>query len=152
MKNIGPDYTREDVFILGNIASYALNRGLGEYVLPIIKLIQEVRPKNAAAFLLEAMHKYSIGEVREAIQFLEASGTFDAAVNRDEAVAFHLFLLQQDGQVQRAANLGRTSMATGSIESGAAREMIRIVTAECEVELAAASAPGDVSRNERRLR
>ncbi|MCP1846096.1 hypothetical protein ACVIHI_009125 [Bradyrhizobium sp. USDA 4524] len=129
------EYTKEDIFLLGNIASTAVNKGIGEHVTLIISLIQDARPQNAGSFLLEAMYKYSIGKTREAIHLLETGKVFEAAINRDEAVAFHLFLLQQDGQIERAADLGQIYMDEGLVGSDSAREMIRIVTTECNAVL-----------------
>lgn len=135
MNKIREYHNNYDIFILINLAFSALIRGAGEYVLPIIKFIQEICPHNAGPFLLEAMHKYSDGRIHEAIQFIETNRSFYAAVNGDEAVAFHLFLLQQDGQLKRAHDLGRIYMNEGLIMSDSAQEMVRIVTIECEAEL-----------------
>ncbi|WP_176086016.1 hypothetical protein [Martelella sp. HB161492] len=126
------NYTNDDLFILGNIASLAVRTGIGEQALPLLKLVQQHRPENAAAFIVESMYLLSIGKKQAALALLENCGAFEAEKNRDEALAFHLYLLQQDGQLQRAVRLGTAYLEEGLIESKSAIEAARFVTTECE--------------------
>jgi hypothetical protein len=129
------EFNRDDIFVLGNIASMAVMNGFGEHALPILKLLREARPDNAGVILLEAMYLNSVGACGDAISLLENSDAFQALTNRDEAVAFHLYLLQQDGQIERAGNLGQTYLEENLVESEAACEAIRIITTECHSDL-----------------
>lgn len=125
------EYTSDDIFILGNIASLAKRIGLGESAQSLWKLVQEVRPDNAGGFLIEAMHLFSTGQTAAAIELLENSGALEAAVNRDEALAFHLYMLQQDGRLEHAHNLGRIYLDEDLLQSEAAIEAVQIVVNEC---------------------
>ncbi|WP_273795021.1 hypothetical protein [Brucella intermedia] len=128
-------FDADDIFILGNIAAVAVHRGYGARALPLLKLVQEARPTNAGAFMLEAMHLYAIGERTRAITFLEHAKIQEKAINRDEALVFYLFLLQQDGQFDRAITLGRSCLESQSLNSERARQEVRIVVAQCETAL-----------------
>jgi len=125
------EFSNDDVFVLGNVASLATRIGLGEGAQSLWKLVQEVRPENAGGFLIEAMYLFSKGEFAGGIELLENSGALEAAVNRDEALAFHLYLLQQDGQLERAHTLGRVYLDEDLLQSEAALEAIQIVVSEC---------------------
>ncbi|RCS21557.1 hypothetical protein DUT91_23240 [Phyllobacterium salinisoli] len=133
------DFGPDDIFIMGNIAALAVQKGHGEQALPILKLVQEARPENGGAFTLEAMHLASIGACARAIVLLEGIAIEQMKINRDETIAFHLILLQQDKQHKRAAQLGHAYLECGLIESPEAREAIRLVVAECEAGAVAAS-------------
>ncbi|TPW28834.1 hypothetical protein FJU08_16020 [Martelella alba] len=125
-------YSDDDLYILGNIASLAVKTGIGEQALPILKLVQQQRPNNAAAFIVESMYLFSIGKKQAALSLLETCGAFDAEKNRDEALAFHLYLLQQDGQLKRAVRLGTAYLEERLIDSKSAIEATRLVTTECQ--------------------
>lgn len=129
------NYSGDDIFALGNIALLAVMKGLGEQALPILKFIQKVRPDNAGSFLLEAMHIYAVDSSESSIQFLENSGALQAEINRDETLAFHLYLLQQTGKIQHAYDLGCIYLNEALIQSETAREAIGKVVLECEDEL-----------------
>lgn len=126
-----PKYLPDDLFLLGNIAFKAVMQGRGESALPILSLMQKARPSNAGSFLVQSMYLYSLGETEKAIRFLEESNVFQAASNRDEAIAFHLFLLQENGEDSRAEQLGQAYLDEDLVTSPAAIETIRIVAAEC---------------------
>ena len=125
------EYSKDDIFIIGNVASLATRVGLGEGAQSLWKLVQEVRPENAGGFLIEAIYLFSLGDFTAAIELLENSGALEAAVNRDEAIAFHLYLLQQDGQLERAHDLGRIYIDEDLIQTEAALEAVQIVVSEC---------------------
>ncbi|QPC44316.1 hypothetical protein HW532_17395 [Kaustia mangrovi] len=125
------DFSSDDMFILGNIASLATRIGLGEGAQSLWKLVQEVRPENAGGFVIEAMYRFATGDLTAGIELLETSGSFDAEINRDEALAFHLFLLQQDGQLERAHRLGGTYLDEDLLQSEAALEAVQVVVSEC---------------------
>lgn len=126
------EFSSDDIFLLGNIAALAVRHGQGEQALPLLKLVQEARPENAGAFMLEAVYLHMIGECAQAIEFLENITIEQMKINRDETIAFHLFLLQQDGQQKRAAKLGHDYLNAGLIASEGVRESIRLIIAECE--------------------
>jgi len=125
----------DDIVVLGNLASSATLLGLGEHAQSLWRLVQELRPDNAGGFLIEAMYLFSLGHFTAAIERLENSGALHAAVNRDEALAFHLYLLQQDGQFERARMLGGAYLEEGLLQSEAALQTVRIVIDECAAAL-----------------
>ncbi len=125
------DFSSDDIFILGNIASFATRIGLGEGAQSLWKLVQEVRPINAGGFVIEAMYHFSTGDPAAGIELLENSGSLKAEVNRDEALAFHVYLLQQDGQLERAYRLGRTYLDEDLLQVESALEAVQIVVKEC---------------------
>lgn len=125
------EYTSDDIFILGNIASLATRIGLGEGARSLWELVQEVRPENAGGFLIEAMYLFSTGKTTEAIELLENSGALEAAVNRDEALAFHLYMLQQNGQLEHAYEMGKIYLDEELLQTEAALEAVQIVVQEC---------------------
>lgn len=125
----------DDVFLLGNIAAMSIFQGRGEGALPILHLLRDARPDNAGSQILEAMYMFSIGQTAQAIAFLEDSDAFDAVSNRDEAVACHLYLLQQDGQIERACELGQVYLDEDLVETASAMETVRQITAACRAAL-----------------
>lgn len=125
----------DDVFLLGNIAAMSIFHGRGEAALPILHLLREARPDNAGSLILETMYMFSIGKTEQAIAFLENSDAFDATANRDEAIALHLYLLRQDGQIQRVVELGQIYLEEGLIETPEAMETVRYITAACAAEM-----------------
>ncbi|WP_210256065.1 hypothetical protein [Chelativorans sp. Marseille-P2723] len=124
-------YSSDDIFVLGNTASLAVRVGLGEGAQSLWKLVQEVRPENAGGFLIEAMYLFSRGEAGAGIDLLESNGALAADVNRDEALAFHLYLLQQDGQLERAHKLGSIYLDEDLLQSEAALEAVQTIVTEC---------------------
>ncbi|WP_420963857.1 hypothetical protein [Brucella sp. IR073] len=132
------DLRPDDIFVLGNIAALAVRNGNGEQALPLLKLIQQARPENAGAFMLEAMYLAGNGERERAIALLEDIAFEQMKVNRDETIAFYLFLLQQDGQYERAAKLGHEHLDSGLIESPQMCESFRVLVSECEAGIASA--------------
>ncbi|MDC0659466.1 hypothetical protein N6L27_15805 [Leisingera sp. SS27] len=135
MNTAGPEFNADDMFVLGNIAATAIKTGYGDLAQPLLKLIQEERPANAGAFVLEAMYLHSIGQTEEARLFLETSGAFQTENNRDEAVAFHLYLLQQAGSIEQAHELGQAYLAEELVTSPSAIAAVSTVIAECADEL-----------------
>lgn len=129
------DFSRDDIFVLGNIASLATRIGLGEGAQSLWKLVQEARPGNAGGFLIEAMYLFSTGNFIAGIELLENSGALEAEVNRDEAIAFHLYLLQQNGQFEQAYTLGKAYLDEDLLQSEAALEAVQIVVSECAATL-----------------
>ena len=135
MSNVGPNFNADDMFVLGNIAATAIKKGHGAQADPLLKLIQEERPANAGAFVLEAMYLHSVGKAEEGRAFLESSGAFNTENNRDEAVAFHLYLMQQIGQFEQAYELGQAYLAEGLVTSASAVLAVSNVVSECADEL-----------------
>ncbi|MBC8719589.1 hypothetical protein [Ochrobactrum sp. Marseille-Q0166] len=125
----------DDIFLLGNIATYGVCAGYGEEAIKILRLIQMARPDNAGVLVLEAMYMHSIGKTRAAIEFLENGSALDARVNRDEAVAFYLYLLQQDKQLHRVESIARTYFEQGLISSPEAKRAIELILAEISDQL-----------------
>lgn len=126
----------DDLFILGNIGSAAVSAGRGDEALNIMRVLQHERPDHAGGFLMEAMHLSSKDDVPGAIDVLENSAAFDAEINRDEALALHLVLLQTDGQYDRALDLGHAYLATDHVFSESARQSVLTVVEEIEAALA----------------
>ncbi|MGL6209785.1 MAG: hypothetical protein ACRC14_08155 [Paracoccaceae bacterium] len=110
--------------MLGNIASKAVVAGLGEGALPILRFIQEIRPENAGAFLMEAMHLSGAEGAEVALRYLEDSPVFSAETNRDEAIAFHLVLVQECGNSTYALELGETYLAEKLLVSESAIQLV----------------------------
>ncbi|OED49568.1 tetratricopeptide repeat protein [Leisingera sp. S232] len=135
MNMAAPLFNADDMFVLGNIAATAIKKGHGALAEPLLKLIQEERPANAGAFVLEAMYLHSVGRTDDAREFLETSGAFQTENNRDEAVAFHLYLMQQAGQIEQAHELGQTYLAEGLVTSDSAVSAVSTVVSECADEL-----------------
>ncbi len=124
--------TSDDVFVLGNLGAKAVVAGLGDRAANVLAFMQKERPDNAGGFLMQAIHLFSSGEVKAAIEFLEAAPVFEAEINRDEALAFHLVLLQSDGQYDRALDLGHVYLGEDMIVSESAHHTIRTVIDEIE--------------------
>ncbi|MCU0910048.1 MAG: hypothetical protein MUE98_01475 [Rhodobacteraceae bacterium] len=122
----------DDLFILGNIAARAIMSGSGEETSGIVDLLQDECPENAGPFLLEAVHISSKGQVKEAISLLENSPMFSAEVNGDEAIAFYLVLLLQDGQAERARKICTSILDGGLLQSESARRTVLRVLTEIE--------------------
>lgn len=130
-----PHFNADDMFVLGNIAATAIKKGHGALAEPLLRLIQAERPANAGAFVLEAMYMHSVGRTEDARAFLETSGALQTENNRDEAVAFHLYLLQQSGDVEQAHELGQAYLAEGLVTSESAISAVSTVVAECADQL-----------------
>lgn len=81
---------------------------------------------------MQSIHLFSSGKVKEAIAFLEASPALSAEKNRDEALAFHLLLLQADGQTARIRQLGNHYLATNAITSESAHYAVRTILQDVE--------------------
>lgn len=77
------------------------------------------------------MYLFSTGKTTEAIELLENSGALEAAVNRDEALAFHLYMLQQNGQLEHAYEMGKIYLDEELLQTEAALEAVQIVVHEC---------------------
>lgn len=120
----------DDIYLLGNIASHAITLGFGDEALKILKFLQIARSKNAGAFMMEAMHMAAIGNITGAIQFLEDSAVFGADTNRDEAIAFHLLLLQENSQNDRALKLGEAYLAENLLMTDTARNTVERLVSE----------------------
>ena len=135
MRTPEAEFSSDDIFILGNLASLATRLGLGRHARSLWRLVQDVRPENAAGFLIEAMYLFTAGNVAAGIKLLEEAGALQAAVNRDEALAFHLYLLQQDGQLERAYVLGTSYLQEGLLRIEEALETVQIVVDECAAAL-----------------
>ena len=86
-------FRTDDVFVLGNLGLLAVRKGLGKDALTVLSIVQQLRPHNAAAFMLESMYLFSCGRLEDAMSVFEKSDPFQALSSRDEAVAYHLFLL-----------------------------------------------------------
>jgi hypothetical protein len=125
--------TSDDIFVLGNLGANAVVAGIGEKAHNILKFMQFERPENAGGFLMQAIFLYSEGYVKEAIDFIEESPVFEATKNRDEALAFHLVLLQADGQLDRALDLGHAYIGEKLIQSESAHHAVRKTLKEIEV-------------------
>lgn len=125
-------YSRDDMFVLGNVAAMAVISDVGEFCLTILNFLRAERPENAGSFLLYALYLQSRGKTQEAIESLEDSPVFEAEINRDEAIALHLVLLQADGQFERAMDLGHVYLGENMIASESAHHTIRTVIEEIE--------------------
>lgn len=128
--------TDDDTFVLGNLGTAAITNGRGDEAMNVIHVLQDERPDHAGGFLMEAMHLSSKGQISEAIAVLEDGAAFEATTNRDEALATHLVLLQADGQLDRALDLGHAYLDEGFISSESAHHTIRTVIEEIESALA----------------
>ncbi len=117
-------YSADDMFVLGNISAKAVVMGLVDGVLPILRFIQAVRPENAGAFLMEGMHLSSVAGAAVALRYLEGSPVFTAETNRDEAIAFHLVLVQESGNSAHALELGETYLAENLLSSESAIHVV----------------------------
>lgn len=126
------EYNDDDMFVLGNIAAFAIRSGLGEPALPLLRCVQGERPKNAAAFIMESLYLHSIGKTVSAIEFLENSNAFSSEKNSDEALAFHLMLLHEDRQFKRVANLGAAYLSEGLLESEVAINTVNTLLESCQ--------------------
>jgi hypothetical protein len=127
-----PILTKDDLFILGNIGARAILSGRGAETEKILSVLQAEQPNNAGSFLMQAVYMFSKRQVKEAIAFLEESPIFTADTNGDEAVAFFLVLLKEDGQLERARTLGDAILVNGLVESPSARHAILKVLDDIE--------------------
>lgn len=125
-------FNSDDMFVLGNIAAMAIVKGIHEPTLHILEFLSAERPKNAGSFLLYALILQDKGEVKEAIRYLEESDVFEAEINRDEALALHLLLLQEDEQFERALDLGHAYLGENIVVSESAHHTIRTVLQQIE--------------------
>ena len=132
MTETEPLFTRDDMFVLGNVAAMAVISDVGNLSLTILNFLREERPQNAGSFLLYALFLQSKGRTKEAIAALENSTVFEAEINRDEAIALHLVLLQADGQLDRAMDLGHAYLGENIITSESAHHTVRTVIEEIE--------------------
>ncbi len=131
-------YSRDDMFVLGNLAALAVVTGAGNLSLKILDFLRRERSKNAGSFLLYALYLQSQGMTQDAIAALEDSPVFEAEENRDEAIALHLVLLQADGQFDRALDLGHAYLGEDMIQSESAHHTIRTVIEQIETALSEA--------------
>lgn len=125
-----PSITRDDIFLLGNIAARAVSQGRGGEIGAVLKFIQLERPDNAGGHMLQAVYLYSIGAVDQAIEFLEAANVFDAEVNGAETFAFFLILLKDRGDVRRIQSEVRKYRARHRVLPESARHAIETVLDE----------------------
>ncbi|WP_282078569.1 hypothetical protein [Epibacterium ulvae] len=122
----------DDIFVLSQLGAHAVVYGLGDKVQKTLEFIQTECADNAGGFLMQSIHLFSSGKVKEAIAFLEASPALSAEKNRDEALAFHLLLLQADGQTARIRQLGNHYLATNAITSESAHYAVRTILQDVE--------------------
>lgn len=116
--------SKDDVFLLGNLGMMAVMTGHGEEALPILEFMQEIRPHNAGGFIGEALYHYSKGDTDTAMAMMEETIAMDSEVNRDEALAFHLFILFHSGNVEDANQLSHAYLDAQLITEPQARTMI----------------------------
>jgi hypothetical protein len=125
-------FTRDDIFLLGNIAARAVTQGRGEEVSAVLKLLQWERPDNAGGHMLQAVHLFSVGAIAEAIEFLEAANVFDAETNGAETFAFFLILLKEQGDHRRLQAEIRKYRSKHRILPESARHAIETTLAEIQ--------------------
>lgn len=118
---------KDDMFVMGNIALLSLSKGLAHNALSITRLFQTLRPQNGAGFIIEAMHHFSQGRAEQALSVMERFDPDTATVNRDEALAFHLYLLAELGFYDAVAQGCALYLTPGYISSEAARHTIEQV-------------------------
>lgn len=94
-------FTKDDIFLLSNIAARAVTQGWGGQVSSLLKFIQAEIPNNAIGYMLHAIYLYSVGAYDEAIAFLENINVFDFTVNGPETFAFFLVILKEKGDFRR---------------------------------------------------
>ena len=117
-------FRTDDVFVLGKLGLLAVRKGLGKDALTVLSIVQQLRPHNAAAFMLESMYLFSCGRLEDAMSVLEKSDPFQALSSRDEAVAYHLFLLGQMQRDEELLHLCNAYLEEDLITSEAARHTI----------------------------
>ena len=132
-------FSRDDMFVLGNVAAMAVMSDFGDLTLRTLSFLHDERPENAGSFLLYALFLQSRGQTREAIEMLENSPVFEAEINRDEAMALHLVLLQSDGQLERAMDLGYAYLDQDILTSESAHHTVRTVIDQIEAAQAQAA-------------
>lgn len=132
-------FTKDDMFVLGNVAAMAVMADFGELTLNTLNFLHDERPENAGSFLLYALFLQSRGLTREAIEMLENSPVFDAEINRDEAMALHLVLLQIDGQIERVMDLGYAYLDQNILASESAHHTVRTIIEQIEAAQAKAA-------------
>lgn len=125
-------FSRDDIFLLGNIAARAVAQGRGGEVLAVLKLLQWERPDNAGSHLLQAAHLFSVGAIAEAIELLEAANVFDAETNGAETFAFFLILLKEKGDYRRLQSEIRKYRSKHRILPESARHAIETTLAEIQ--------------------
>ena len=118
---------RDDVFIMNHLSFQALQQDQGERALPLYETLHAEAPEHAASFMLHAMYLCSVDKLDEAIQVMEEGEIFRAERARDEAIAFHIYLLQQDGQERRCRTLARTVLDEDLVTAPGARRTIEAV-------------------------
>ncbi|MEH6633697.1 MAG: hypothetical protein V7776_23070 [Halopseudomonas aestusnigri] len=109
--------SKDEVFVLGNIGIMGVLLNKYELSYPMIEMLQTERPDNAAGFVAEALYLNSLGEFGEAASLLEVSGSLEADINRDEALALYIFSLFHSQQQERAYQLARALLAEETVET-----------------------------------
>jgi len=127
-------FTKDDVFLLGNIAARAVAEGRGGEVMAVLKFTQLERPLNAGGYMLQAVYMYSIGAIDAAVEFLEAADVFDLETNGAETFAFFLILLKEQGDLRRVHSEVRKYRAKHRNLPESARHAIETVLAEIRAE------------------
>jgi Flp pilus assembly protein TadD len=127
-------FTRDDIFLLGNIAARAVTQGRGGEVGAVLQLLQWERPENAGGHMLQAVYLCSVGATTEAIEFLEAANVFDAETNGAETFAFFLILLKEQGDHRRLQSEIRKYRARHRVLPESARHAIETTLAEIQAQ------------------
>lgn len=126
----GVAFGKDDIFLLGNIATRAVSVGRGGEAQSILKFIQVERPQNAGGYMLQAVFLYSVGRIDEAIELLEDADVFHAETNGPETFAFFLILLKEAGDTQRVLREAAEYRAMHRSLPESARHAIDTVLAE----------------------
>ena len=86
-------FSRDDIFLIGNIAGRAIYAGRGGEAQMLLRFLQVERPQNAGPHLLQATYLHSVDQLDDAIDYLEHADMFRAEQNGAETFVFFLELL-----------------------------------------------------------
>lgn len=114
----------DDVYLLGSIGMTSVIMGHGEEAVPILKLVKELRPRNAGGFIMQALYLYTIGEVEEAMAVMQDAITMDAEANHEEALSFHLFLLFHTGNIEDCHELAEVYLKDHLVMSSVPKSIV----------------------------
>lgn len=130
--------TKDDVFLIGNIGMMGVIANRGEEIAPMLEFVKTARPQNAGGFIVEALHLYSSGETEAALVLMEDVVSLDMEANRDEALAFHTFLLMQNGKTKEAHTLAQAYLEDQIVTTPEAKatieEILKLTSAMVEPE------------------
>lgn len=121
------ELTKDEVFILGGLSITGVLMNELERSEPLILLLQQYRPNNAAGFVAEALFFSAKGDPATSIEVLEESGAMEMETNYEQAISLYVHLLNVCGRREEAVEIGQAILEDGGMQQQHSLDLIKQV-------------------------